>query len=82
LGNEIYNKYGAALGLPPSTVANMGGMSMPGMNIPSKGSSMNMNTSSGKGMSGMNAVSESSAMNQSPAAIKNLTGQHVLFFTN
>jgi hypothetical protein len=37
-GNEIYNNYGAALGLPPSTVANMSGMSMP-----SKGSSMNMN---------------------------------------
>jgi hypothetical protein len=43
LGNEIYNNYGAALGLPPSTVANMGGMSMPGMNMPSKGASMNMN---------------------------------------
>lgn len=73
LGNEIYNNYGNALGLPPSTVANMGGMSMPGMNMPSKGSSMNMNTSGGKGMSGMNAVSEPSAMNQSPATIKNLT---------
>jgi hypothetical protein len=73
LFNEIYNKYGAALGLSPSTVANMGGMSMPGMNMPSKGSSMNMNTSSGNGTSGMNAVSGPNAMNQSPATIKNLT---------
>jgi hypothetical protein len=73
LGNEIYNNYGAALGLPPSTVANMGGMSMSGMNMPSKGASMNMNTSSGNGMSAMNAMSEPSAMNQSPATIRNLT---------
>ena len=73
LGNEIYNNYGNALGLPSSTVANMGGMSMPGMSMPSKGSSMNMNTSSGNGMSGMNTVSEPNAMNQSPATIKNLT---------
>jgi hypothetical protein len=73
LGNEIYNNYGAALGLPPSTVANMGGMSMPGMSMPSKGASMNMNTSSGNAMSGMNTMSEPSAMNQSPATIKNLT---------
>ena len=72
LGNEIYNNYGAALGLPPGTVASMGGISMPGMNMPSKGS-MNMNTSGGKGMSGMNAVSEPSSMNQSPTTIKNLT---------
>jgi hypothetical protein len=67
LGNEIYNNYGAALGLPPSTVANMGGISMPGMSMPSKGSSINMNTSTGNGMSGMNAI------NQSPGTIKNLT---------
>jgi hypothetical protein len=73
LFNEIYNNYGAALGLPPSTVMNMGGMSMPGMSMPSKGSSMNMNTSSGNGMSGMNAASGPNAMNQSPATIKNLT---------
>ena len=73
LGNEVYNNYGNALGLPPSTVANMGGMSMPGMSMPSKGSSMNMNSSSGQGMSGMNAVSAPSALNQSPATIKNLT---------
>jgi len=72
LGNEIYNNYGNALGLPPSTVANMGGMAMSGMSMPSK-SSMNMNTSSGNGMSGMNAMSGPSAMNQSPATIKNVT---------
>ena len=69
-GNEIYNNYGAALGLPPSTVANMGGMSMAGMSMPSKGSSMNMNASSGNGMS---ETAITNAMNQSPATIKNLT---------
>jgi hypothetical protein len=72
LGNDIYNNYGATLGLSPSTVASMGGISMLGMNIPSKGP-MNMSTSSGNGMSGMNTVSEPIAMNQSPATIKNLT---------
>jgi hypothetical protein len=68
LGNEIYTNYGNALGLPPSTVANMAGMSMP-----SKGSSMNMDISSGNGTSGMNAMSEPSAMNQRSTTIKNLT---------
>jgi hypothetical protein len=72
LGNDIYKNYGAALGLPPSTVASMGGISMPGMNMPSKGS-MNMNMSGGKGMSEMNAVSEPIGTNQSPVTIKNLT---------
>ena len=43
LGNEIYNNYGNALGLPSITIASMGGMSMPGMNMASKGSSMNVN---------------------------------------
>jgi hypothetical protein len=57
LFNEIYSNYGAALGLPPSTVANMGGISMP-----SKGSSLNMNT-----------TSQPNAMNQSKGMIKNLT---------
>ncbi|MGA9152172.1 MAG: hypothetical protein WBZ36_16480, partial [Candidatus Nitrosopolaris sp.] len=72
LGNEIYNNYGNALGLPPSTVANMGGMSMSGM-TPNKGSSMNAKMSSGNGMSGMNAVNEPSAMSQPSTTIKNLT---------
>jgi hypothetical protein len=72
LGNDIYKNYGTALGLPPSTVASMGGISMPGMNMPSKGS-MNMNMSGGKGMSEMNAVSEPIGTNQSPVTIKNLT---------
>jgi hypothetical protein len=67
LGNEIYNNYGNALGLPPGTVANMAGMSMQGV-MPSKGSPMNTQISSR-----MNAMSEPSAMNQSPATIKNLT---------
>ena len=67
LGNEIYSNYGNALGLPPSTVASMAGMSMPSK------PSMNMNTSSGNGMSGMNAMSESTAKDPSPATIKNLT---------
>ncbi len=62
-GNEIYNNYGAALGLPPSTVANMSGMSMAGMSMPSKGTSMNMNTSSGNGMSGMSMPSKGSSIN-------------------
>ena len=69
LGNEIYNNYGNALGLPSRTVASMGGMSMSG----SKGPSMNMNTSSGKGMSEMNSTSGPAAMNQSNPAIKNVT---------
>ncbi|MFZ0895251.1 MAG: hypothetical protein WAZ77_12185, partial [Candidatus Nitrosopolaris sp.] len=56
LGNEIYNSYGNALGLPPSTIASMGGMNMSGMNMVSKGSSMNMNTSSSTGMSGTNSM--------------------------
>jgi hypothetical protein len=64
LGNEIYNNYGAALGLPPSTVAIMGGMSMAGMNMPGK-SSMNMSTSSGNGMSGMNMSSKGTSTSTS-----------------
>jgi hypothetical protein len=73
LGNEIYSNYGSALGLPSSTVANMAGMSISGMSMPSKDASMNMNTNSGNGMSGMNAMTEPNTMNQSPATIKNLT---------
>ena len=38
------------------------GLSMPGMSTPSKGSSMNTNTSSGNGMSGM-SMSKGSSMN-------------------
>jgi len=72
LGNDIYKNYGAALGLPPSTIASMGGISMPGMNMPSKGS-MNMNMNGGKGMSEMNAVSDPIGTSQSPVTIKNLT---------
>jgi hypothetical protein len=68
LGNEIYSNYGNALGLPSSTVANMAGM-----NMPSKGSSMNMHMSNGNGMSGINAISDPGAMNQSSTTIKNLT---------
>src|SRR5215472_14096234 len=68
LGNEIYSNYGCALGLPSNTVANMARM-----NMPSKGSSMNMHMSNGNGMSGMNAISDPGAMNQSSTTIKNLT---------
>ena len=68
LGNEIYSNYGNALGLPSSTVANMAGM-----NMPSKGSSMNMHMSNGNGMSGINAISDPGAMNQSSTTIKNST---------
>ena len=71
LGNEIYNNYGIAVGLPPSTIASMGGMSMPGMNVSNKVSSMNMNSSSG--MSGMNSMSGPAVMNQSNPQIKNIT---------
>jgi hypothetical protein len=73
LGNEIYSNYGSALGLPSSTVANMAGMSMSGMSMPSKDASMNINMNSGNGMSEMNAMTEPNTMNQSPATIKNLT---------
>jgi hypothetical protein len=88
-GNEIYNNYGAALGLPPSAVANMGGMSMSGMSMsgmsmsgmsmsgmsmPSKGSSMNMNASSGKGMSGMSMPSKGSSMNMNASSGKGMSG--------
>ena len=73
LGNEIYNSYGNALGLPPSTIASMGGMNMSGMNMASKGSSMNMNTSSSTGMSGVNSMSGPATMNQTNPPIKNIT---------
>lgn len=69
LGNEIYNNYGNALGLPPSMIARMGGMNMSGMAMASKGSSMNMNTN----MSGMSSMSGPAAMNQSNPPIKNIT---------
>jgi hypothetical protein len=74
LGNEIYDNYGKALGLPPSTIASMGGMNMSGMNAMggSKGSPMNMNTSS-SGMSGMNSMSGPATMNQNNPPIKNIT---------
>jgi hypothetical protein len=78
LGNEIYNSYGNALGLPPSTIASMGGMSMPGMNTASKGSSMNMNTSSSSGMSGMNSMSGSkgSSMNMNTSSSTGMSGMN------
>jgi hypothetical protein len=79
LGNEIYNNYGAALGLPPSTVANMGGMSMSGMNMPSKGASMNMNTSSGNGMSGMNMpASKGASMNMNTSSGNGMSGMNAM----
>jgi hypothetical protein len=68
LGNEIYNSYGNALGLPPSTIASMGGM-----NMASKISSMNMNTSSSTGMSVVNSMSGPATMNQTNPPIKNIT---------
>ena len=69
LGNEIYNSYGNALGLPPSMIASMGGMNMSGMNMASKDSSMNTNTN----MSGMNSMSGPATMNQNNPPIKNIT---------
>ena len=80
LGNEIYNNYGNALGLPLNTIATMGGMnmsamSMGGMNAMgrSNGASMNMNTNSNNGMAGMNSMNGTAAMNQSNPQIKNIT---------
>jgi hypothetical protein len=80
LGNEIYNNYGDALGLPLSTIASMGGMNMGGMNMGGmnamgggKGASMNMNADSGSGMSGMKSMSGPAAMNQNNPQIKNIT---------
>ena len=49
LGNEIYNSYGNALGIPQSTIASMGGMKMTGMNM---NTAANSSISSGS-MSGM-----------------------------
>jgi hypothetical protein len=74
LGNEVYNNYGNALGLPLSTIASMGGMNMSGMNAMGggKGASMNMNTNSGSGMSGMKSMS-GPAMNQNNPQIENST---------
>jgi hypothetical protein len=69
LGNEIYNSYGNALGLPPSMIASMGGMNMSGVAMANKGSSMNMNTN----MSGMSSMNGPVAMNQSNPPIKNIT---------
>jgi hypothetical protein len=77
LGNEIYNNYGAALGLTPSTVANMGGTSMAGMSMTSKGPSMNMNTSSGKGMSGMSMTSKGPSMNMNTSSGKGMSAAAV-----
>jgi hypothetical protein len=65
LGNEIYNNYGKALGLPPNTIASMGGMNMPGSNMSNKGSSMSMSSSSG--MSGMSGT-KGSSMNMNPSS--------------
>jgi patatin-like phospholipase/acyl hydrolase len=60
LGNEIYIRYGDALGLPLSTIASMGGLNM---------SSMNMNTpaksNDTSGMSGMTMGSKGPSMNMS-----------------
>ncbi|MGB6593223.1 MAG: hypothetical protein WBE68_17125 [Candidatus Nitrosopolaris sp.] len=77
LGNEIYNNYGNALGLPSSIVANMGGMSMAGMSMPSKGSSVNMNTSSGNGMSGM-SMSKGSSMNMNTSSGNGMSGMNAV----
>jgi hypothetical protein len=75
LGNEIYNSYGNALGLPPSTITSMGGMNM---NMVSEGSSMNMNTSSSTGMSGTNSMSGSkgSSMNMNTSSSTGMSGMN------
>ena len=59
LGNEIYNNYGKAFGIPQSTIASMGGMKMTGMSMNTAA-----NSSGGSGsMSGMNMGSNKSSMN-------------------
>lgn len=78
LGNEIYNNYGNALGLPPTTIASMGGMNMSGMSMNNTPAKSNIGGISGmsmasKGMSGMSSMSAQTAMNQSNPAIKNMT---------
>jgi hypothetical protein len=60
LGNEIYNNYGNALGLSPTTIASMGGMKMSGMNMNTPAKS---NATSG--MSGMSMGSKGSSMSMS-----------------
>lgn len=70
LGNEIYNNYGHAVGLPPSTIVSMGGMNAMSGN---KGASMNMNTNSSNGMAGMNSMTGTMVMNQSNPQIINIT---------
>jgi hypothetical protein len=57
LGNEIYNNYGNALGIPQSTIASMGGMKMTGMNMNTPA-----NGSGSSGMSGMNMGNNKSSM--------------------
>ena len=61
LGNEIYNNYGKALGIPQSTIASMGGMKMPVMSMNTAANSSSGGGSSG--MSGMNTGSNKSSMN-------------------
>jgi hypothetical protein len=58
LGNEIYNNYGNALGIPKSTIASMGGMKMPVMSMNSTAKSSDTSA----GMSGMNMGSNKSSM--------------------
>jgi hypothetical protein len=79
LGNEIYSDYGNALGLSPSTIASMGGMSISAMsmnNTAAKSSGtrgMSGMTTGDKGMFTMNSMSEQTAMNKNIPTIKNAT---------
>lgn len=59
LGNEIYISYGDALGLPPSTIASMGGMNMSSMNM----NNTPANNNGTSGMSGMSMGSKGPSMN-------------------
>ena len=59
LGNEVYNNYGKALGIPQSTIASMGGMKMTGMNM---NTAANSSSSSSGSMSGMKMGGNKSSM--------------------
>lgn len=78
LGNEIYNNYGIAVGLPSNTIASMGGMNMSAMNMGGgkTSSSMNMNSSSSSsGTSGMGmTASKAPSINMSKNSSNAMSG--------
>jgi hypothetical protein len=70
LGNEIYNNYGIAVGLPSNTIASMGEMNMGGGKTSSSNSS-----SSNSGMSGMSmTASKAPSINMSENSSNGMSG--------